>query len=120
MTSNKYDFKGIKRLGSDAILGIAASWLSSIGLSFLVTNKLSYTILSFFVEKYVNSLANNGLIMLNVGAINLKAPKNQKAFDEAMFEALKIVEEKSKLTPEEVKEIDDKVIRTFRKHALYV
>lgn len=119
--TNKYNFKGIKRLGSDAMLNVFAGWLSSIGLGWFVTNKLSYLVLSFFVQRFVNNLANSGLIILNVGYDSLfKVPGQERAFLEAFAAAQKEIASKDKLTPEDVKRIDDAVIDKFRKYAVHV
>jgi hypothetical protein len=67
------------------------------------------------LEGAVNWLANNGLIVLNVGAIAVEGDWDQKAFDSALEKSLAAVENSAgKLTPAQVKAIDDEVIEAAR------
>lgn len=69
-------------------------------------------------EAAVNWAANKGLMVINIAAINIEGKWDQAAFDKAMDEALGAVD-KGNLTPEQVKEIDAKVIAAFRKFGVF-
>ena len=104
--TGKYDFKGIKKHGSVGLkaaflLSPYTAWLARIpALSNLLTEALS------------NWLANRGLILLNVGAFYVSGEIDQRALDKAIDNGLKLVENPElKLTPEQMKEIDDAVIK---------
>ena len=112
--SGKYDFKGIKKVGA---VGLKAALTTSPYTAwFLKGGKLSDLILEFVV----NFLANKGLIVFNIGAILVEGKWDQHSFDKAMEDALSQVEVSgSKLTPEQIKAIDDQVINAARKFIPY-
>ena len=111
--TGKYDFKGIKKWGARG-LSLA---LSSTGWgAWLVQTPVVRTLVDTFLEQIVNWLANNGLVVLNIGAISVEGDFDQKAFDSAMEEAFnKIVALDGKMTPEQMKAIDDEVLKAARK-----
>lgn len=114
--TQKHDFKGIKKVGATVLLGVIAS----SPFSFLATGFLG-RVTTFFLEKIVNVLANKGLIILNVGAMHFKTEAEAKAYVAGMELALKKVSEsEGRLTPEQVKEIDDEVIKVFDDFAILV
>lgn len=116
MGYSKHDFKGIKKLGATALFTAVAS--SPFGF---LTNGLLGKITFFLLEKIANWLANQGLIILNVGAAYLKTNFEQKAFETAMQKAFELVDGKQgKLNPAEVKAIDDEVIKIFDDFAIFV
>lgn len=108
--TGKYDFKGIKRLGAAGIrralaLSPYTAWLLSFG-----------GILDLALQALSNFLANFGLVILNVGGSYVDGEFDQKGFDDAMNESLAEVELKDgKLTPADIKRLDDAVIKKARK-----
>lgn len=103
--SGKYDFKGIKKQGAGGLkLALAAdpatAWMLKVPL---ITNLL---------EMGVNWAANKGLVLLNLGAIYVNGEIDQKLLDRSIEDGLKKVEQSGgTLTPEQIKEIDDAVIK---------
>ena len=115
--TGRYDFKGIKKLGAK---GLALALSSTPWGAWLVNTPFISTFTNLLLELIVNWLANEGLIILNIAAIQVSGEMDQKQFDDAMSEAFKIIEfPGAKLTPEQMKEIDDKVIEAFRKFAVF-
>jgi hypothetical protein len=109
----RYDFKGIKKLGS---AGVRAALLSNPSTAFLV--KVPF--FNALIEMLLNWLTNNGLILLNIGAIYVNGEIDQKVLDRAIDEGIKRVElSGAKLTPKQIKEIDDAVIRAADKFLPY-
>lgn len=111
-TSGKYDFPGIKKLGA---AGLRVALASSPATSWAL--KISWLI-DPILEFFVNWAANNGLIVLNIGADFISGELDQRGFDSAMDNAMKEIAAKQgrdKLTPEEKKRIDDEVIKAARK-----
>lgn len=115
--TGKYDFPGIKKFGARGIelaLG-STSWGAVV---------LKVPVLGTFVRGalglVVNWLSNNGLMVLNIGAIFLEGEFDQMGFDSHMEEAIRKVElGAGKLTPEQIKAIDSDVIVAFRKFAKF-
>ena len=112
--SGKYDFKGIKKTGR---LGIKAALASSPSTAWILKGgAFTDAILDFAV----NWLANKGLIFLNVGAFFVGGEIDQKALDNAIERGLAAVEKPgAKLTPQQMKEIDDAVIKAADKALPY-
>lgn len=110
--SGKYNFKGMKKLGTAGLksafaLSPSTAWLLKFG-----------SFLDLFLELFSNWLANRGLILLNVGVDAIKGGEGQRGFDEAMDDAFEKITNAGgveKLTPEQVKAIDDEVIKNARK-----
>ena len=110
--SGKYNFPGIKKLGSAGLRVALASnastaWMLKFG---------SFT--DLILEFVTNWLANKGLVMLNIGAIYVEGQLDQKSFDSAMDSAIRDITNLGgvdRLTPEQKKAIDDKVIKAARK-----
>jgi hypothetical protein len=112
--SGKYDFPGIKKKGAIGLKMALAS--SPYTAWFLKLGTLSTLLLEFFA----NWLANNGLVVLNIGAIYVNGEIDQALLDRAIEEGLKKVEDpNSHLTPEQMKEIDDAVIKAADKALPY-
>lgn len=111
--SGKYDFKGIKKWGA---VGLKAALASTPYTAWILKGgKLTDLILEFFA----NWLANNGLVVFNIGAITVSGEFDQKSFDATMDDALKKIElSEGKLTPAQGKAIDDEVIKAFRQFAI--
>lgn len=111
--TGKYDFKGIKKLGA---AGIKAAL--SANPSFAWVTKIPFIVTS--LELLVNFLANNGLVVLNIGAIYVNGEVDQKLLDRAIEEGIKKVEQAGgSLTPEQIKEIDDAVIEAANRALPY-
>jgi len=101
----KYDFKGIKKQGAS---GIKLALASNPSMSWMAKTPLIGTLLEFGV----NWLANNGLIILNIGAIYVNGEVDQALLDRSIDEGYKKIEKLGGvLTPEQMKEIDDEVIK---------
>lgn len=114
--TGKYDFLGIKKAGAAAIKAALAS--TSWGASFVASIwfKLLAPAEDMVLEMVVNWMANNGLVILNLGANWANGEFDQAAFDRSIEEGLgKIKLGRDKLTPEQGKAIDDSVIRAADK-----
>ncbi len=112
--SGKYDFKGIKKMGA---AGIKAALISSPYTAWLT--KIP-ALIDLVLEFFTNWLANHGLILLNVGAYYVGGKLDQKALDSAIEAGLEKVKlGAGKLTPEQIKEIDDAVIKAADKALPY-
>jgi len=102
--SSKYNFKGIKAQGA---IGIKLALASNPSTVWMTKIPLIGTLLEFGV----NWLANNGLVLMNIGAIIVNGEVDQALLDRAIDEGYKKLENPNiKLTPEQMKEIDDKVM----------
>lgn len=112
MSSGKYDFKGIKRMGAAGLrLALASSPYTAWTLK-------GGALTTFLLEWFSNWLANNGLMLLNIAADYIGNEFDQRAFDRAMDEAVAEITRKGgreKLTAAEKKAIDDEVIKVARK-----
>ena len=110
--TGKYNFKGIKKSGKAGVKAALAlspwtSWLLSLG-----------SLLDLGIELCLNWLANRGLVVLNVGLDAIQGSKDQKGFDDAMDEAYRQITNAGgveNLTPEQIKELDDAIIKATRK-----
>lgn len=102
--SGRYDFQGIKKAGAAALAVALASSPSTAWI--LKGGKLTKLILEFVA----NLLANNGLVILNLGSIYVEGHFDQKQFDAVLQDGLdKLKLGKDKITPEQGKAIDDAV-----------
>jgi len=109
--SGKYDFKGIKKVGSAGIRAALAtspytSWLLRFGF-----------LLDLGLEFATNWLANNGLGILNIGAYFVNGKLDTNALSNAIEAG--IIKAQGPLTPEQIKEIDDAVIKAADKALAY-
>lgn len=103
--AGKYDFKGIKKQGAS---GIKLALASNPGTASIAKIPLIGTLLEFGV----NWLANNGLVVMNIGAIYVNGEIDQSLLDRNIDEAYKkIAKTNGIMTPEQMKEIDDEVIK---------
>lgn len=109
--SGKYNFPGIKKIGS---AGLRVALSSSPKTAWL----LRFSALTDLVLEFIaNWLANKGLLILNLGAVYIEGEFDQKKFDHAMDQAIREIQLKGgreKLTAQEIKDIDDKVIKAAR------
>jgi len=111
-TSGKYDFKGIKKLGA---AGLRVALASSPYTAWTLRGG---SLTDFFLEFFVNWAANNGLMLLNIGADFVGNELDQRAFDSAMdraYSEIALKQGRDKLTPEDKKRIDDEVINAGRR-----
>lgn len=115
--TGKYDFAGIKKYGA---MGLSTALASTPWGAWLVTTPLIKDATQIALEWGVNWLANNGLIVMNIGAIYIEGEIDQKNFDQAIDDAFKKIENQNgKLTPEQIKAIDDEVIKAARKFIVF-
>lgn len=109
--SGKYDFKGIKKWGA---VGLKAALASTPYTAWILKGgKLTDLVLEFIA----NWLANNGLVVFNLGAIYVEGEWDQKQFDANMDDAMSKITIKGgrdKLSAAEKKAIDDEVIKAAR------
>lgn len=113
-TLAKYDFKGIKRQGAN---GIKLALLSNPSTAWLAKAPG----IEPFLEFVVNWLANNGLVLLNIGAIYVNGNIDQRLLDRSIEDGLKRVElNGSTLNAAQIKEIDDEVIKAADRALPYV
>lgn len=114
--SGKYDFEGIKKWGAK---GIALALSTTTWGAWLVGHTFE-PLMSRLIEFGINWLANKGLILLNIGAIYIEGEIDQGALDKAIDEGIKRVQlAQGTLTPEQIKEIDDGVIKAADKALPY-
>jgi hypothetical protein len=114
--TGKYDFPGIKKWGARGIL-LALQSVPYIGPALKIS--IIYNMADAALKLAVNWFANNGLIVLNVGAITVEGEWDQKAFDKAMDDAWKKVELPGPLTDAQKKAIDDEVIKAARRFIIF-
>lgn len=99
------------------VLASLAANPATVFLTTGVPGKLLFALLS----RIFSSLASMGLILLNVGAERLLTAVDKIGYDDSWDTADKLIEEIRKtgrdLTPEEIKSIDEDVIKQFRKFA---
>lgn len=111
--TGKYDFKGISRIGATA-LRVALSSSPYTAWFFKVPGS------QFICEMIVNWFANKGLLLFNIGAIYVNGELDQNALDKAIESGLKQVEIPGvNLTPEQIKELDDAVIKAANRALPY-
>lgn len=111
--SGKYDFKGIKTKGAS---GLKLALLSTPSLAWIAKAPTIDTILEFVA----NWMANKGLIIMNLGAIYVNGELDQGMLDRSIDDGIKQIEiAGSTLTQEQIKEIDDAVIKAARKALPY-
>lgn len=104
--SGKYDFKGIKKMGR---LGLKSALSSNPSTAWILKGGAFTDAVLDFVS---NWLANNGLILLNGAAYYVGGKLDQAALDKAIDNGLAAIEIKGRtLTPQEIKDIDDAVIK---------
>lgn len=107
----KYRFEGIG--ATSATLTIAA--LAASPLAWL-TQGIQGRIVFHVLKWLYMGLASKGLIVLNIGAAKVEVLVQKGEFDGSMDEAFKLINERQgKLTPAEIKAVDDKVIIALRK-----
>ncbi len=112
--TGKYNFPGLQKAGRIAITAALAA--SSWGAALLASPwfKFFAPVEDEAINTAINILANQGLIILNIGAIFVDGKFDQSAFDKAMADGIqKIQLGRDKLTPEQGKAIDDAIRKAF-------
>ncbi len=112
--TGRYDFKGIqKQMGRliDGLLLMAGwgTWLLASPLK---------PVVNILRDMLVNFLANQGLIILNIGANIIDGKLDQNALDLALQEGLRrVMQGRDKITEAQGKAIDDRVRKAFDENA---
>lgn len=109
--TGKYDFKGIQKAGR---LGIRALLSSTTWGASLLASPFNKP-LNVVIDWLVNYLANRGLVILNLGAIYVNGELDQKAFDKALDDGLKKVNNSPNLSQEQRDAIDEEVRNAARR-----
>lgn len=110
--SGKYDFPGIKKAGA---LGLKIALASTTWGAWFVKGPITF-VTDPIIEFLVNWMANNGLMIFNLGAILVNGELDQHAFDKSLDDGLKAIElGRDKISKEQGKAIDDEVIKAARK-----
>ncbi len=111
----KHKFKGIGKAGALLMFaGLAASPFA------VITNGIAGKITFWLLEQLSMWMADKGLIILNIGAAKINTLSEQQDFDGSFEQAFKEIHENNdRLTDEQKKAIDDKVISAFRKFATF-
>lgn len=115
MAEVKHDFDGIAGAGASLVFNA----LRGSGASFL-TWGIFGSITFFVLKKLFNFLANQGLVILNLGADLVSTQVEKHKFDKALEEAIEKVKNKQNLTKEEMDAIDEPVRAAFRKFVSFV
>lgn len=111
MAEIKYQFDGIARFNATLIF----TALASTGWGAPLTTGLLGKLVFFFLKKFGNWFANQGLALLNIGIDHIKIASEKSNYEQVFAEALAEVQaNKNKLTPAQRKAIDDKVKRAAR------
>lgn len=112
--TGKYDFSGIQKWGAIGIETLIST-SSAFGAA-LMKFPVVGTLIDGIIKLFVNYLANQGLVLINIGAIIVNGNFDQEAFDSAMDKAIASAKVEG-LTDAQKKAIDDSVIKAFRKFA---
>jgi hypothetical protein len=110
--TGKYNFRGIQGAARTAIKAAiaATTWGASWWFKLLMPAE------DLLIDDVVNWLANEGLIVLNLGAIVVNGEVDQALFDKALDDGLRKVEEgRDKLSAKEGRAIDQQVIAAARR-----
>lgn len=113
----KHSLNGI----GDASAAMALAAFAANPSTAFLTVGTSGKIFFFILSKLFAGMASSGLVVLNVGASNLKAYIEKNEFDGSWESAEKMIEairsSGKELTPEQIRAIDTEVINKFRKFA---
>jgi hypothetical protein len=111
MLLQKHKLEGFGKLGATGIF----LWLSTSAPG--LTKGFWGQFIYYCLTKVFSAAASKGLVFLNVGIETIETLSEEKDFNGTMDEAFRIINSKGSLTPEEIKAIDDKVKKSFRKFA---
>lgn len=111
----KYRFEGIGEASAVATM----TALAGSPFSFLAAGALG-SLVFFLLKLFYMWLASAGLVVLNIGVAKLITLSEQAEFDGSFDEAFRLIKEKGgKLTEDEKRRIDAKVIAAFRKFGTF-
>lgn len=114
--TGKYNFPGIQKAGIAAIEAVLASTSWGVSLVASPFYKVLAPVEDWFLNWVINWMANKGLIVLNLGAIIVDGEVDQKLFDKALDDGLKLVEQgRDQISQAQGKAIDDDVIQAARR-----
>lgn len=109
--TGKYKFSGIQKTGSAfvraALLNTPFAWIVKIPF------------FNAILELALNWMANNGLVVMNLGAYKVGDAIDAAGLEKAIESGIEAAESGRKLTPEEIKRIDDEVIKAADKALPY-
>lgn len=112
----KYNFANIKKAGAKAILAAlaGASWAAAPVAKRLLV--IFAPVVDWLFEWGVNWAANNGLVILNLGANWANGEFDQATFDKSIEDALRRIQHgRDKITPEEGAKLDQAIIDAANK-----
>lgn len=117
--ATKYSFDGIGGASASLVLGALAANPSTLWL----TTGFIGSVVRWCLTRLFSMLASTGLVILNVGAERIQGLIEQHDFDNSFDSAEKLLaaarDAHQTLSPEQIKAIDDPVIRSFRKFASF-
>lgn len=108
----KYDFPGIKKVGTAAIEAV----LAGTGWGAKIIGSPFRPVVKMLIGYAVEWAANKGLVIINLGFIYVNGEIDQSRFDKAMDEALEKVKVPG-LSEKQKEQIDDEVRQAFRNFA---
>lgn len=112
---NKHKLSGIGEASAALVLAALSSNPATAALAVGFMGKIIY----FLMSKIMTYLASSGLVLMNIGAERLSTAIDKAKFDGSFESAERLIDEIRRsgkdLTPNEIKEIDDRVIESFRK-----
>lgn len=108
----KYDFPGIKKVGTVALEAV----LAGTGWGGKLLASPFRPVIKMILGYAIEWAANKGLVIINLGFIYVEGELDQSRFDKAMDEALEKVK-LSGLSEKEKEQIDNEVREAFRKFA---
>lgn len=108
----KYDFPGIKKVGTAGLEAL----LSATGWGATLMKSPFRPIFKYIIGYAVEWAANKGLVVINLGAIYVSGEIDQSRFDKAMDDALEKVKVPG-LSESDKEKIDNDVREAFRKFA---
>lgn len=108
----KYDFPGIKKVGTAALEAV----LAGTGWGASILGSPFRPIVRMFLGYAIEWAANKGLVIINLGFIYVEGELDQSRFDKAIDDALEKVKLPG-LSEKEKEQIDNEVREAFRKFA---
>ena len=108
-----YRYEGIGKASALVIF----AWLGASSFSVFTTGPLGrFTF--YILEQFCTYLAGRGIVLLNITVADIQIVGQKKDFDGSFAEAFKEIHGNPKrLTPEQKKAVDEKVMRAFRRFA---
>lgn len=117
MAEIKYQFDGIAKFNATLIF----TALSGTAWGGFLTSGFVGRLVFFFLTKFGNWLANQGLAMANIGVDIILTAHEKNQYEQVIGEAIKKVQSiKRPLTKEEISAIDDQVKRAARRFISFV